>query len=38
MHAIGRRRIVSAFREGWRAGDRVNLGRPVPGGAFGLIG
>ena len=38
MTAIGQRRIVSAFREGWRAGDRVNLGRPVPGGALGLIG
>jgi hypothetical protein len=38
MHAIGQRRIASAFREGLRAGDRVNLGRPVPGDALGLIG
>jgi hypothetical protein len=38
MTAIGQRRIASAFREGWRAGDRVNLGRPVPGGTLGLIG
>ncbi len=38
MHAIGQRRIASAFREGWQAGDRVNLSRPVPGGALGLIG
>jgi hypothetical protein len=38
MHAIGQRQIASAFREGWRAGDRVNLGRPVTGDALGLIG
>jgi hypothetical protein len=38
MHAIGQRRIASAFREGWQAGNRVNLNRPVPGGALGLIG
>jgi hypothetical protein len=38
MTAIGQRRIASAFRDGWRAGDRVNLSRPVPGGALGLIG
>jgi hypothetical protein len=38
MTAIGQRRIASAFREGWRAGDRVNLGRPVPGDTLGLIG
>jgi Protein of unknown function (DUF2786) len=37
MTAIGQRRIASAFREGWRAGDRVNLSRPVPGGALGQI-
>jgi hypothetical protein len=24
MNAIGQRRIASAFREGWRAGDRVD--------------
>jgi hypothetical protein len=38
MHAIGQRRIASAFREGWQAGDRVNLSRPVHGDALGLIG
>ena len=38
MTAIGRRRIASAFRDGWRAGERVNLSRPVPGGVLGLIG
>ncbi|HEY4040426.1 MAG TPA: hypothetical protein VGM32_01125 [Rhodopila sp.] len=38
MQAIGRRRIVSAFRDGWRAGERVNLNRPVPGGTLDLIG
>jgi hypothetical protein len=38
MAAIGRRRIASAFREGWSAGDRVNLSRPVTEGAVELIG
>jgi hypothetical protein len=38
MNAIGQRRIASAFREGWQAGDRVNLSRPVHGGAMDLIG
>jgi hypothetical protein len=38
MHAIGRRRIASAFREGWQAGDRVNLSRPVHRDALDLIG
>ena len=38
MTAVGQRRIASAFREGWRAGDRVNLSRPVPGAALGLLG
>ena len=37
MGAIGRRRVMSAFREGWAAGERVNLNRPVPGGAAGLL-
>jgi hypothetical protein len=37
MTAIGQRRIASAFRDGWRAGERVNLSRPVPGGVVGLI-
>ena len=35
--APGRRVIGSAFREGWVAGDRVNLNRPVPGDAPGLL-
>jgi hypothetical protein len=38
MAAIGRRRIASAFRQGWSAGDRVNLSRPVTEGAVELIG
>jgi hypothetical protein len=38
MNVIGQRRIASAFREGWQAGDRVNLSRPVHGDALGLIG
>ncbi len=38
MSAIGQRRIASAFHDGWRAGDRVNLSRPVPGDALSLIG
>jgi hypothetical protein len=37
MNAIGKRRIASAFHDGWRAGERVNLSRPVPGGALSLI-
>jgi hypothetical protein len=35
--AIGRRRVVGAFNEGWAAGDRINLSRPVEGGARGLL-
>jgi hypothetical protein len=35
--AIGRRRIMGAFREGWAAGDRVNLNRPVSSGQRGLL-
>jgi hypothetical protein len=31
MAAIGARPIASAYYEGWAAGDRVNLNRPVPG-------
>jgi hypothetical protein len=38
MNVIGQRRIASAFREGWQAGDRVDLSRPVHGNALGLIG
>jgi hypothetical protein len=37
MGAVGPRVIGSAFREGWAAGDRVNLNRPVPGHAPGLL-
>ncbi len=35
--AIGRRRIAGAFREGWAAGARVNLNRPVGGAQRGLL-
>jgi hypothetical protein len=37
MNAIGRRRITAAFRDGWAAGDRINLNRPVPGDTPGLL-
>jgi len=37
MNALGQRRITSAFRDGWAAGDKVNLNRPVGGGAPGLL-
>ena len=37
MGAIGGRRITAAFRDGWAAGERVNLNRPVPGGTPGLL-
>jgi hypothetical protein len=33
MNATGRRVITTAFRAGWTAGDRVNLNRPLSGGA-----
>jgi hypothetical protein len=33
MAAIGARPIASAYHQGWAAGDRVNLNRPVPGDA-----
>lgn len=32
MSAMGPR-VITAFRAGWAAGDRVNLNRPVPGDA-----
>jgi len=35
--AIGRRRLAGAYREGWAAGGRVNLNRPVGGAQRGLI-
>jgi Protein of unknown function (DUF2786) len=37
MSTIGQRRIVAAFRDGWAAGERVNLNRPVPGDVPGLL-
>ena len=37
MSAIGTRAIASAYREGWAAGDRVNLNRPVSGSTTGLL-
>jgi len=38
MAAVGRRQIASAFRQGWQAGERVNLNRPMTGDTVGLIG
>ena len=35
--ALGRRRIAGAYREGWAAGDRINLNRPVGGAQRGLL-
>jgi hypothetical protein len=37
LGAVGPRVIASAFREGFAAGDRVNLSRPLPGDAPGLL-
>ena len=37
LNNVGARVIASAFREGWAAGERVNLNRPVPGEAPGLL-
>ncbi len=37
MSAVGPRVIGSAYREGWAAGERVNLNRPVAGTAPGLL-
>ena len=37
MTAVGRRPIAAAFRDGWAAGERVNLNRPVSGDATGLL-
>jgi hypothetical protein len=33
MAAMGHRPIASAYHQGWAAGERVNLNRPVPGDA-----
>ena len=38
MSALGRRVIVSAYREGWVAGERVNLNRPMAGSRQDLLG
>jgi hypothetical protein len=35
--ALGQRRIAGAFREGWAAGGRVNLNRPVGGSQRSLL-
>jgi len=37
MTAIGQRKVAAAFREGWAAGERVNLNRPVSGNSAGLL-
>src|SRR5208337_971203 len=37
LNNVGARVIASAFREGWAAGERVNLNRPMPGEAPGLL-
>ena len=37
MTAVGRRRIAAAFRDGWAAGERVNLNRPMTGDALRLL-
>ncbi len=38
MSALGRRVIASAYREGWVAGERVNLNRPMAGSGQDLLG
>lgn len=35
--SAGIRRVSGAFKEGWAAGGRVNLTRPVPGSAQGVL-
>jgi hypothetical protein len=37
MAAVGRRPIAAAYRDGWAAGERVNLNRPVGADTFGLL-
>ena len=37
MTAIGQRQVASAFRDGWAAGERVNLNRPVSADGIGLL-
>jgi len=37
MGAVGQRRSAGAYREGWAAGARVNLNRPVSGRSQGLL-
>jgi hypothetical protein len=38
MSAVGRRVVTSAYRDGWAAGERVNLNRPVAGSGQDLLG
>jgi len=38
MSALGRQVIASAYREGWVAGERVNLNRPMAGSGQDLLG
>jgi hypothetical protein len=37
LKAVGQCRVTAAFRDGWAAGGRVNLNRPVPGSPAGLL-
>jgi hypothetical protein len=37
VSGVGRRRVAGAFNEGWAAGERINLNRPVQGGPRGLL-
>ena len=38
MNALGPRLITKAYRDGWLAGERVNLNRPVSGTGQDLLG
>jgi hypothetical protein len=35
--AVGQRHLPGAFQEGWAAGERINLNRPVQGGQRGML-
>jgi hypothetical protein len=35
--AVGQRRLMSAYQEGWAAGARINLNRPVGAGSRGML-
>jgi hypothetical protein len=37
VSAVGQRRLASAYREGWAAGARINLNRPVGGATRGML-